>query len=175
MIDLAAKAGEAGGDKLTNQTPEEARMNLILGYGNLALAGLDGVMLAPAVVAKLMKVPSVVRAAGSMTQAQSRVLVNSLSRLSGDVTDAIVQKMAQAIRDGATEVELPGVGRIKLSDLDNNQPLQSRGTARGSGTVKKKPNPNIPAEVVAKWSQAKNWDEVDPIIGKQAGAKLPPG
>jgi hypothetical protein len=36
VMDLAAKASAAGGEKLTNQTPEEARMNLALGYANLA-------------------------------------------------------------------------------------------------------------------------------------------
>ncbi|MGB8702298.1 MAG: AHH domain-containing protein, partial [Thermosynechococcaceae cyanobacterium] len=173
MMDLAAKAGEAGGDKLTNQTPEEARMNLILGYGNLALAGLDGVALAPAVVAKLMKVPSVVRAAGSMTQAQSRVLLNSLSRLSGDVTDAVLEKVVQAIKGGATEVELPGVGRIKLSELDDNQPMRMQGTARSSGGTGTAAN--IPKEIVDKWSKTKNWKEVEQFIGQQAGADLPDG
>jgi hypothetical protein len=32
VMDLAAKASETGGGKLTHQTPEQARMNLILGY-----------------------------------------------------------------------------------------------------------------------------------------------
>ncbi len=41
VMDLAAKAGQAGGEKLTHQTPEEARMNLAIGYANLAIAGLD--------------------------------------------------------------------------------------------------------------------------------------
>jgi hypothetical protein len=38
VMDLAAKASVAGGEKLTHQTPEEARMNLALGYANLAIA-----------------------------------------------------------------------------------------------------------------------------------------
>jgi hypothetical protein len=41
IMDLAARAIAAGGEKLTNQTPEEARMNLAMGYANLAIAGLD--------------------------------------------------------------------------------------------------------------------------------------
>jgi hypothetical protein len=38
VMDLAARAGDVGGEKLTSQSPEEARMNLALGYANLAIA-----------------------------------------------------------------------------------------------------------------------------------------
>jgi exonuclease VII small subunit len=36
-------------------------------------------------------------------------------------------------------------------------------------------NPNVTPEMVAKWSQAKNWKEVEKFVGKQAGEKLPNG
>jgi hypothetical protein len=52
--------------------------------------------------------------------------------------------------------------------------LESTTAARASGRAKQ-PNPNVTPEILAKWSKTKNWTEVEPFIGKQAGADLPPG
>jgi hypothetical protein len=57
-MDSVANASEAGGGKLMNPTPEQARMNLILGYANLVLARVDGLAVAPTALAKVMKVRS---------------------------------------------------------------------------------------------------------------------
>lgn len=70
LMDLAAKSGTAGGEKLTNQTPEEAKMNLAMGYANLALVGMDGLGLAPSAVKGLMKVPGAVRSAAALSREQ---------------------------------------------------------------------------------------------------------
>jgi hypothetical protein len=41
LLDAAAQAGRGGVGQLTNQLPQEARFNLVMGYANVALAGLD--------------------------------------------------------------------------------------------------------------------------------------
>lgn len=41
LLDAAAQSGRGGAGQLTGQSPEEARFNLVMGYANVALAGLD--------------------------------------------------------------------------------------------------------------------------------------
>jgi hypothetical protein len=50
-----------------------------------------------------------------------------------------------------------------------------QGSGRGSGGTTRTPNPNVTPEMRARWSQAKNWGDVESFIGQQAGATLPPG
>jgi hypothetical protein len=136
MLDLAAQAGKGGAGQLTSQSPEQAKFNLVMGYTNVALAGLD-VGLEMGVMQKLAQVPGLLKSAASLTREQSLVWVASLSRIKGEITDVIAQKIAAAVKGGATEVELPEVGRIKLSELDANQPLRMQGKGPGSGEYKK--------------------------------------
>jgi hypothetical protein len=41
LLDAAAQSGRGGAGQLTGQTPQQARFNLVMGYANVALAGLD--------------------------------------------------------------------------------------------------------------------------------------
>jgi hypothetical protein len=69
----------------------------------LGIAGLDA-GLRPEVVTQVVKLPGVAKAAMSMTKAQGKVFVASLGRIEGEVTDAVVQRIATAARkaDAAT-------------------------------------------------------------------------
>jgi hypothetical protein len=41
VLDAAAQAGKGGAGRFTNQSPEQAKFNLVMGYANVGLAGLD--------------------------------------------------------------------------------------------------------------------------------------
>jgi A nuclease family of the HNH/ENDO VII superfamily with conserved AHH len=62
--------------------------------------------------------------------------------------------------------------KTTAENLKDAKALQSKGNAGGRTTA---PNPNVSPEIRAKWSNAKNWTEVESFIGQQAGDKLPPG
>jgi hypothetical protein len=186
IMDLAAKAGEAGGDKLTNQTPEQARMNLMLGYANLALAGLDGLAVAPTVLAKAMKVPSVVRAAGSMTKTQGRVLLNSIGRIQGEVTDAVLEKIVHAIRGAdnlTTSTVFNADGTLSqsrpLGDLADRMETRTSGpnstnrTATAARTTEIADNLSDEAaeKLLAKYPE---WNNVKDYIGRPFDPSNPP-
>jgi hypothetical protein len=97
LLDVAAQSGRGGAGKLTGQTPEQARFNLVMGYANVGLAGLD-MGLEAGVVRGLQRIPALVKSASSLTQIQSRVLMESVMRLKGNVSDALIQKMAQVLK-----------------------------------------------------------------------------
>jgi hypothetical protein len=143
VMDLAAKASVAGGDKLTNQTPEEARMNLAMGYANFVICGLD-LGLQPGVIARVAQMPKAVRAAASLTRKQGQVLVNSIARHSGTLTDTALEKLLTAVRtaDANTSVIIfNGDGTLtKMSPLEGvTQKLETTVAARASGKAKKPP------------------------------------
>jgi hypothetical protein len=131
--DRAAQSGRGGAKQVTSLDPDTARGNLVLVWVSLGVAGLDA-GLQPEVVAQVVKLPGVARAAMSMTKAQSKVFVASLGHFKGEVTDEVVQKITAAVKGGALEVELPGVGRVKLSELDANQPMRMQGKGENNNT-----------------------------------------
>jgi hypothetical protein len=139
VMDLAAKAGAAGGDKLTHQTPEEARMNLALGYANLAIAGLDlGLM--PGLIGKVVQIPGAVRSAASLTRKQSQVWVNSIARHSGTLTDAALEKLLQGVRtaeESTTLIVVNGDMTLTAANPLKNlrQKLETTVDTRASGRV----------------------------------------
>jgi hypothetical protein len=63
--------------------------------------------------------------------------------------------------------------KTTAQNLKDAKALQSKGNAGGTATAAQ--TDRIPKEVIAKWSKTKNWKEVEPFIGQQAGGKLPPG
>jgi A nuclease family of the HNH/ENDO VII superfamily with conserved AHH len=62
--------------------------------------------------------------------------------------------------------------KTTAENLKDAKALQSKGNAGGRTTA---PNLNVSPEIRAKWSNAKNWTEVESFIGQQAGGKLPKG
>jgi hypothetical protein len=140
VMDLAAKASAAGGEKLTNQTPEEARMNLALGYANLAIAGLD-LGLATGLIGKVVQIPGAVRSAASLTRKQSQVWINSVAQHTGTLTDAMLEKMLQAVKvadEKTTQIVLNGDGTLtQMRPLSQvTERMETTVAARASGKVK---------------------------------------
>jgi hypothetical protein len=100
--DRAAQSGRGGAKQVTSLDPDTARGNLVLGWVSLGVAGLDA-GLQPEVVAQVVKLPGVVKAAMTMTKTQSQVFMARLAQLKGEVTDAIIEKMTQGVRRGDPE------------------------------------------------------------------------
>ncbi len=171
--DRAAQSQRGGAQPVTSLDPDTARGNLVLGGVNLVLAGLD-VGLQPEVLRGLVKIPGIARAGLALTNQQRRVLMASVGRIKGEVTDAIVQKLTAAVQHGAIEVELPGVGKVKLNELETQKPMQMKGTVRDSSRITV-PNPNVSPAMLEQWSKTRNWKDVEPWIGQQVGDTLPPG
>jgi hypothetical protein len=115
LLDAAAQAGRGGAGNLTSQSPEQAKFNLVMGYANVGLAALD-VGLEVGAVQKLVRIPSLVRSAASLTREQSRVLVESLSRIKGEVTEAIVSRVASAVK-GADNLTATTIVNADGTDL----------------------------------------------------------
>jgi hypothetical protein len=139
VMDMAARAGAAGGEKLTNQAPEEARMNLAMGYANFVVCGLD-LGLQPGVIARVAQMPKAVRAAASLTRKQGQVLVNSIARHSGTLTDAALEKLLQGVRtadESTTLIVVNGDGTLTASNPLKNlrQKLETTVDTRASGRV----------------------------------------
>jgi hypothetical protein len=99
----AAESAQFGGKKLTSLEREETRFNMAMGYTNIVMAGSD-TQLGQAAIKGLTKIPGVVVAAAKLTAQQSRVFVASLAGINGEVTDAVVQRIAAGVRkaDAAT-------------------------------------------------------------------------
>jgi hypothetical protein len=100
--DRAAQSQRGGAQKVTSLDPDTARGNLTMAWVNLGIAGLD-VGLQPEVVTQVVKLPGVAKAAMSMTKAQGKVFVERLAQVKGEVTEAVVEKLAQGIRRGDPE------------------------------------------------------------------------
>jgi hypothetical protein len=186
VMDLAAKASLAGGEKLTNQTPEEARMNLALGYANLAIAGLD-LGLATGLIGKVVRIPGAVRSAASLTRHQSQVWINSIAQHTGTLTDAALEKLLQGVKmadEKTTQIVLNGDGTLtQMRPLGQAaDKLETTVAARASGKAKPPKDKDLtPAERLAKakknYRQTSNWNEIEPLIGKAVNksTQLPPG
>jgi hypothetical protein len=188
MVNQATQAQRGGAGQLTEQSEGEAQFNLVMGYSNLVLAGVDA-GLEVGIVQRLAK--STMSLAGSrvsLTQRQwsqlieyakqgpsgaeqARALLASVKNLPQQVADELWSAIDRAV----PQPQMAGVPRNVANDVANpNQPMQSTGTGRGSGRSTA-PNPNVTTEIAAKWSQAKNWKDVEPLIGQQAGGALPKG
>jgi A nuclease family of the HNH/ENDO VII superfamily with conserved AHH len=203
MLDKATQAQRGGAGKLTPQSEGEAQFNLYMGYTNLLLAGMDaGAHKVAFNVAKgvgnkgLQALSKLDRTAIEKLLLNARALRSGMSPEMVQVTDALRQatgndkKLYQQLLDafkkardkfppsggGSPELATATAGgssraSASLDKVGSHQPMKSQGTG-GARTVA---NPNISAEVAAKWSKTKNWNEVESFIGQQAGDKLPPG
>jgi Bacterial EndoU nuclease len=150
LLDAAAQAGR-GGHRLTSQSPEQAKFNLVMGYGNVALAALD-VGAEVGVVQKLAGVTGELATAGVQVSRQTWSQVMSLARrgpeglekareLLASIKGISKEKVAEVLRSlkGPQEeiVGVPGQSSIKTTEenVRDAQTLQSKGS--GSGEYKK--------------------------------------
>ena len=145
MLDAAAQAGRGGAGKLTSQSPDEARFNLVMGYANVALAGLDA-GLEVGVVQKLAKSTMSVAASGAQVTRQqwsqliefakqgasggerARALLASIKNLPKQAADEIWSAIDRTV----PQPELAGVPK---GEIDPKQPMQSTGTTQASGAI----------------------------------------
>jgi hypothetical protein len=162
----------------------------VMGGANIILGGLDA-GLQIGTIQKLSRLPGLAKAAGSLTIAQSRVLANSLARHSGKVTDAVLDKLVVAVKTAdaqTTMIIVNGDGTLTQMRLLGQaaDKLEETATARASAKAtqvngQKKLKDMTPVERLAysqdKYGQVKNWDEVEPLMGKAVNPniQLPPG
>jgi A nuclease family of the HNH/ENDO VII superfamily with conserved AHH len=190
LLDTAAQAGR-GGTPLANQSPEQAKFNLVMGYANVGLAGLD-VGAEVGVVQKLGHVAISAAQTGVQVSREKWGQVLSWARQGPAGMEkarallAEVKGLPQAIKDEILDivspVEMAGYGRVSRRDIREQEPLQSTTTARGSGKAKALKDKDLPpAERLAKakknYGQARNWDAIEPLIGTAIDkyTKLPSG
>jgi uncharacterized membrane protein len=165
MLDAAAQAGRGGAGKLTSQSPDEARFNLVMGYANVALAGLDA-GLEVGVVQKLAKSTMSVASSGAQITRQqwsqliefakqgtsggerARALLASIKNLPKQAADEILRAIDRVV----PQPELAGVPK---GDIDPKRPMQSTGTTQASGAV---------PQAIRSY---KNAATVAPFIGKK--------
>jgi hypothetical protein len=160
LLDLAAQSGRGGAGALTNQSPEQARFNLVMGYANVGLAGLD-VGLEVGAVQKLAGVTGKLAAAGVQVSREkwSQVMVWAKQGPEGvekakaffaSVKGVSKEKAAEAIqliKNGfSPEVEtvgVPGQSAVKTTEenVKDAKAMQSRGNAGGSGKGQEPPKP----------------------------------
>jgi hypothetical protein len=202
MLDKATQAQRGGAAKLTLQSEGEAKFNLYMGYTNLVMAGVDtGAHKLAINVAKSAGSKGLQALSQLDRVAMDRILLTAQSKATGQSPEWILamrdlrkisgndqslyQRLVNAFKNakdkfppgGSPQLATEGAGaggntgRATEELGKKNQPLKSQGPG-GAGTVA---NPNISAEVAAKWSKTKNWNEVEPFIGQQAGSKLPEG
>jgi hypothetical protein len=155
-----------------------------MGYANVALAGLDA-GLEVGVVQKLAKSTMSLASSGAQITRQqwSRLIEFAKQGASGgEQARALLASIKNLPKQAADEIwraidrviPQPELAGVPNSAIDPKQPMQSTGSGRSSGRTTT-PNPNVSPEIAAKWSKTKNWKDVEPFIGKQAGDKPPPG
>jgi A nuclease family of the HNH/ENDO VII superfamily with conserved AHH len=183
LLDAAAQSGKGGAGQLTSQSPEQARFNLVMGYANVGLAGLD-VGLEVGAVQKLAKVPGLLRSAASLTREQSRILVASLSRIKGKVTEAVVQRVTAAVRRGEPEVVIEGFGKVNLNEIRTGEVTTEQAVKKarvGAGGTSAAKSIQIAdglsdeaaEKLLAKYPQ---WNKVKDFVGRHLDPNnLPPG
>jgi A nuclease family of the HNH/ENDO VII superfamily with conserved AHH len=156
-----------------------------LGWVNLGVAGLDA-GLQPEVVAQVVKLPGVVKAAMSMTKAQSKVFVASLGQLKGEVTEAVVQTIAAGVRkaDVLTTMTIVNAdGRLSQAGPLNQASRKMDAVAEASAArtasaakpiqLAEQLSDEAAEELLAKYPQ---WDNVKGFVGKHLDPNnLPPG
>ncbi len=193
LLDAAAQSGRGGAGELTGQSPEQARFNLVMGYTNVALAGLD-VGAEVGVVRNLERVVGQVSAAGAQVSRQmwgqvmnlaqrgeagiekARELLESIGGMTGEMVDRAM--------DAITPLETPGVGKVSRAEMRAQGTAETTTEAavqKAKANGQKKLKDMTPAERLAysqdKYGQVRNWDQVEPLIGQTINqqTKLPSG
>jgi hypothetical protein len=183
--DRAAQSGRGGAQQVTSLDPDTARGNLTMAWVNLGIAGLDA-GLQPEVVTQVVKLPGVVKAAMSMTKAQSKVFLASLARIKGEVTDAVVQTVAAGVRKAdvlTTRTIVNADGTLSQAGPLNQASQKMDAVAEASAArtasaakpiqLAEQLSDEAAEELLAKYPQ---WDNVKGFVGKHLDPNnLPPG
>jgi hypothetical protein len=200
-MDMAAQAGRGGvpgNGQLTSALPDEARLNLVGGWTNVVMAGID-VGLETKAIQALARGTSRLGASGVRLSRQQLASGLTAARQGGAQLKkylAGIKDLPQATRNQMEKTLLAAVQRADDlttvpvlngdSTLAQSGPLsgvrdrmETRAAARASGaTITAGSTPirpkNIPEVVFAKYPKASNWDSVAPLINQQA-KDLPPG
>jgi hypothetical protein len=150
VLDAAAQAGKGGAGRFTNQSPEQTKFNLVMGYTNVGLAGLDAGLEVGA-VQKLAGMTGKLAMSGVQVSRQqwTQVMVwmrfgpegvENAKAFLASVKGMPKEKAAEAlqiIKNGfSPEVETVGVpGQSSMKTAEENvkdaKALQSKGSGRG--------------------------------------------
>jgi hypothetical protein len=161
VLNKATQAQRAGGGELTPQSEGEAQFNLVMGYSNLVLAGVDAG--APQLVQRVVRytgsegiqlfskldrttLQKVLRGAQSRATGQSPEWIEamqSLKKAAGsdeNLYRRLVNALNRAGNDklppsgGAPELATEGGPRqVSRTEVEPSQPLRSQGSSSGSG------------------------------------------
>ncbi len=127
LLNAAAQSGRGGAGQLTSQSLEQARFNLVMGYANVALAGLD-VGAEVGVIRGLERLVGQGSVQGAQVLRQTWVQVMSLAR-QGDaglerarellmkakgVPQSMVDEVMEVLRPSQ---EIVGVGKLSRSEM----------------------------------------------------------
>jgi hypothetical protein len=143
LLDAAAQSGRGGAGKLTGQSPEEARFNLVMGYANVALAGLD-VAAEVRVIRKLERLVPELSAQGAQVLRETWVKVLGLASLGKTGLEkarlllAKIKGMSPKMADEVIEVVgVPGKSGMKAAEenVKDAKALQAKTAARASGKM----------------------------------------
>jgi hypothetical protein len=201
MLDAAAQAGLGGAGKLTSQSPEQAKFNLVMGYANVGLAGLD-VGLEVGAVQKLAGLTGKLASAGVQVSRQqwsqamewvkqgpagiekAKAFLGSIKGLSKEKAAEAIQLIKNGFSPEVETVGVPGQSAVKTTEenvKDAKAALQAKTKGGGSATAKKKLKDMTPVERFAdaesKYGQIQNWDQVKSLVGQSVtpNMQLPPG
>jgi Bacterial EndoU nuclease len=153
LLDTAAQAGR-GGTPLTNQSPEQAKFNLVMGYANVGLAGLD-VGLETGAVQKLAGVSGELAATGVQVSREkwgqvmgwvkqgpagvekAKAFLASVKGWSKETAAEAIQIIKNGFSPEVETVGVPGQSAAKTTEenIKDAKALQSKGS--GSGEYKK--------------------------------------
>jgi A nuclease family of the HNH/ENDO VII superfamily with conserved AHH len=175
----AAQAGDLFGMSLTEKNPNQARSDYLLSFVGVGLALADvgltmrmlkGVNLQGLSSSQLQGLSAALK---GKTLPQARKALAQLKELPQQVRDRLGRLLE---RKANGQLALEGVPNGLDDAARTNQPMQTGGSGGSTTrTPTRTPNPNVTTDLARQWSSAKNWNEVEPIIGKQAGANLPDG
>jgi hypothetical protein len=198
MLDLAAQVGRGGAGKLTSQSPEEARFNLVMGYANVALAGLD-VGLEVGAVQKLAKVTGELAATGvnltrqqwvdglkaaQQSPARLKTFLASLKDIPTAARTKLEKAMLPAVQgldNATTQIAMNADGTVSQSGPLNQtrQNMEARVAASETTSASKaiRVGENLSDEaaeqLLAKYPQ---WENVKEFVSKRLDPNhLPPG
>jgi hypothetical protein len=193
LMDAIAQANRAtkpGQQPLTSQSKDDARFNLIMGWTNVILAGVDVGM-------ETKAIQRLAGAAGQIGVTLSRVQWSDGLKAAGQGADSLRSFLATiknysaeakaklereflaAISGRGSQLQPAVVPGGALDEANVNRPLQSTGT--GGGNTQKKLKDMTPAERATLYQQrygnAANWAQIQPLLDQPItrNTQLPPG
>jgi A nuclease family of the HNH/ENDO VII superfamily with conserved AHH len=166
-MDMAAQAGRGGvpgSGQLTSQSTDEARLNLVGGWTNVVMAGID-VGLETKAIQALARGTSRLGASGVRIGRDGWQRILKAKQQGGKQLAQVLDelKLPKAQRE---QLEL-AVEKVPNGAMDPKQPLRSQGSATGSGVA-------VPTAIRG----YQNAGDVAPLLGRRfvpGSTPLPPG